>query len=280
MPPVAAAAGHPPAGRTHHHLDAEAWPWLELHLPAVQGTIAITHDRYFLDNVARLDPELDRGEGIPSRRITPNWLEKTARLEQEEKQESKRQRVLKSRRNWVGAATPAAAAPRMEGPPAELRQAAGQSVKEKEPKELHPQRAAPGDKATSSTTSKGSVAGSHRRPEFRLPPAGYRGHHRSQRGPVRRSLFRMVIGPSSRTAAPSPSATPCRYTWTRAQGTCRPTRACNDVLSGGLDNITFGNVVMNTGPTWRASNFTDNQSKRWACSPAVKRNRLAPGHYR
>ena len=75
-----------------NHLDAESVAWLELHLQQYKGTvIAITHDRYFLDNVAGWILELDRGEGIPYKGNYTNWLEqKTARMAQEEKTESKR----------------------------------------------------------------------------------------------------------------------------------------------------------------------------------------------
>ncbi|HEX2617935.1 MAG TPA: ATP-binding cassette domain-containing protein, partial [Flavobacteriales bacterium] len=86
-----------------NHLDAESVAWLELHLQQYKGTvIAITHDRYFLDNVAGWILELDRGEGIPYKGNYTNWLEqKTARMAQEEKTESKRQRVLKQELEWV-----------------------------------------------------------------------------------------------------------------------------------------------------------------------------------
>ena len=86
-----------------NHLDAESVAWLEHHLAEYKGTvIAITHDRYFLDNVAGWILELDRGEGIPYKGNYTSWLEqKTARLAQEEKSESKRQRVLKQELEWV-----------------------------------------------------------------------------------------------------------------------------------------------------------------------------------
>ena len=75
-----------------NHLDTESVFWLEQHLANYKGTvIAITHDRYFLDNVAGWILELDRGEGIPWKGNYTSWLEqKTKRLEQEEKKESKR----------------------------------------------------------------------------------------------------------------------------------------------------------------------------------------------
>jgi ATP-binding cassette ChvD family protein len=86
-----------------NHLDAESVAWLEQHLDRYEGTvIAVTHDRYFLDNVAGWILELDRGEGIPFEGNYSSWLEqKKTRLEQEEKQESKRQRTLKQELEWI-----------------------------------------------------------------------------------------------------------------------------------------------------------------------------------
>jgi len=86
-----------------NHLDAESVAWLEHHLGLYQGTvIAVTHDRYFLDNVAGWILELDRGEGIPFEGNYSSWLnQKIRRLEVEEKQESKRQRVLQRELEWV-----------------------------------------------------------------------------------------------------------------------------------------------------------------------------------
>jgi len=86
-----------------NHLDAESVAWLEHHLGQYKGTvIAVTRDRYFLDNVAGWILELDRGEGIPFQGNYSSWLEqKTARLEVEEKQESKRHRVLARELEWV-----------------------------------------------------------------------------------------------------------------------------------------------------------------------------------
>lgn len=86
-----------------NHLDAESVLWLEHHLQQYKGTvIAVTHDRYFLDNVAGWILELDRGEGIPFKGNYSSWLDqKTKRLAQEEKQESKRQKALKRELDWV-----------------------------------------------------------------------------------------------------------------------------------------------------------------------------------
>ncbi len=86
-----------------NHLDAESILWLEHHLQQYPGTvIAVTHDRYFLDNVAGWILELDRGEGIPWKGNYSSWLDqKTKRLEQEEKQASKRRKTLERELEWV-----------------------------------------------------------------------------------------------------------------------------------------------------------------------------------
>ena len=86
-----------------NHLDAESVDWLEQHLRQYKGTvIAVTHDRYFLDNVAGWILELDRGEGIPWKGNYSSWLEQKAkRLSQEEKTESKRQKTLERELEWV-----------------------------------------------------------------------------------------------------------------------------------------------------------------------------------
>ncbi len=86
-----------------NHLDAESVAWLEHHLQGYPGTvIAVTHDRYFLDNVAGWILELDRGEGIPWKGNYSSWLEqKQGRLAQEEKQESKRSKTLQRELEWI-----------------------------------------------------------------------------------------------------------------------------------------------------------------------------------
>lgn len=86
-----------------NHLDTESIQWLEAHLQQYKGTvIAVTHDRYFLDNVAGWILELDRGEGIPWKGNYSSWLDQKAiRLQQEEKQESKRRKTLERELEWV-----------------------------------------------------------------------------------------------------------------------------------------------------------------------------------
>src|SRR5690606_15520796 len=86
-----------------NHLDAESVAWLERFLHEFPGTVvAVTHDRYFLDNVAGWILELDRGRGIPWEGNYSSWLEqKEKRLELEEKRETRRQRMLKQELEWV-----------------------------------------------------------------------------------------------------------------------------------------------------------------------------------
>ncbi|AXJ01096.1 ATP-binding cassette protein, ChvD family [Cyclonatronum proteinivorum] len=86
-----------------NHLDAESVGWLEQHLARYEGTvIAVTHDRYFLDNVAGWILELDRGEGIPFKGNYTSWLEqKSERLKQEERSESQRQKTLQKELEWI-----------------------------------------------------------------------------------------------------------------------------------------------------------------------------------
>src|ERR1700731_2681776 len=86
-----------------NHLDAESVGWLERHLQEYPGTVvAVTHDRYFLDNVAGWILELDRGEGIPWKGNYTSWLEqKEKRLEQEQKGEQRRNRTMERELEWV-----------------------------------------------------------------------------------------------------------------------------------------------------------------------------------
>ena len=127
-----------------NHLDAESVAWLERHLQEYPGTIvAVTHDRYFLDNVAGWILELDRGEGIPWQGNYSSWLEqKKKRLEGEEKAESARQRTLAARAG-VGAGVAAGPPGQVQGPPRGLRAAAGRGDPEArgDRRDQHPARA-------------------------------------------------------------------------------------------------------------------------------------------
>ena len=116
-----------------NHLDTESIQWLEAHLHQYRGTvIAVTHDRYFLDNVAGWILELDRGEGIPWKGNHSSWLDqKTRRLEMEEKQESKRRKTLERELEWVRMA-PKARQAKSKARLGAYEKLAGQDAREKE----------------------------------------------------------------------------------------------------------------------------------------------------
>jgi len=118
-----------------NHLDAESVIWLEQHLNQYKGTvIAVTHDRYFLDNVAGWILELDRGEGIPWKGNYSSWLDqKQKRLAQEEKTQSKRQKTLERELEWVRMA-PKARRAKSKARLSAYDKLAGENIKEKEAK--------------------------------------------------------------------------------------------------------------------------------------------------
>ena len=263
-----------------NHLDAESVAWLELHLQQYKGTIiAITHDRYFLDNVAGWILELDRGEGIPFKGNYTNWLEqKTARLEQEEKQESKRQRVLKQELEWVRS-NPSARRTKNKARLQNYDKLQGESVKEKESKlEIFiPNGPRLGDKVIEfKDVSKGF--GDRLLIDdlsFALPPAGIVGII-GPNGAGKTTLFRMVMGAEQPDSGTITIGDTVQIAYVdQAHKDLQADKSVYDVLSGGLDNITFGNVVMNTRAYLARFNFTGNdQSKKVGVLSGGERNRL------
>ena len=263
-----------------NHLDAESVAWLELHLQQYKGTIiAITHDRYFLDNVAGWILELDRGEGIPFKGNYTNWLEqKTARLEQEEKQESKRQRVLKQELEWVRS-NPSARRTKNKARLQNYDKLQGESVKEKESKlEIFiPNGPRLGDKVIEfDHVNKGF--GDRLLIDdlsFALPPAGIVGII-GPNGAGKTTLFRMVMGAEQPDSGTITIGDTVQIAYVdQAHKDLQADKSVYDVLSGGLDNITFGNVVMNTRAYLARFNFTGNdQSKKVGVLSGGERNRL------
>ncbi len=181
-----------------NHLDAESVAWLEQHLAGYKGTvIAITHDRYFLDNVAGWILELDRGEGIPYKGNYTNWLEqKTARMAMEEKTESKRQRVLKQELEWVRS-NASARRTKSKARLQNYEKMQGESVKEKEAKlEIYiPNGQRLGDKVIEfNKVTKGfGDRLLFENLSFALPPAGIVGII-GPNGAGKTTLFRMIQG--------------------------------------------------------------------------------------
>ena len=181
-----------------NHLDTESIQWLEAHLQQYKGTvIAVTHDRYFLDNVAGWILELDRGEGIPWKGNYSSWLDqKTRRLAMEEKQESRRRKTLQHELEWVRMA-PRARQAKQKARLGAYEKLASQDVKEKEANleiyipngphlgnkviEFHNVSKAYGDKLLFENLS------------FVLPPAGIVGVI-GPNGAGKTTLFRLIMG--------------------------------------------------------------------------------------
>ena len=263
-----------------NHLDAESVAWLELHLQQYQGTvIAITHDRYFLDNVAGWILELDRGEGIPFKGNYTSWLEqKTARLAQEEKQESKRQRVLKQELEWVRS-NPSARRTKNKARLANYEKMQGESVKEKEAKlEIFiPNGPRLGDKVIEfKDVSKGF--GDRLlidKLNFALPPAGIVGIV-GPNGAGKTTLFRMVMGVETPDSGTITIGDTVQIAYVdQSHQDLAPEKTVYEVISNGLENITFGNVVMNTRAYLARFNFTGtDQNKKVGILSGGERNRL------
>jgi ATP-binding cassette ChvD family protein len=258
-----------------NHLDAESVAWLEQHLAQYKGTvIAVTHDRYFLDNVAGWILELDRGEGIPYKGNYTNWLEqKTARMAQEEKSESKRQRVLKQELEWVRSNASA----RRTKSKARLQnydKMQGESVKEKEAKlEIFiPNGQRLGDKVIEfNKVSKGF--GDRVLFEdltFALPPAGIVGII-GPNGAGKTTLFRMVMGEEKPDAGTITLGETVQLAYVdQSHKELLPEKTVYEVVSGGLENMAIGGTLANSRAYLSRFNFSGpDQNKKVASSPVA-----------
>ena len=181
-----------------NHLDTESIQWLEAHLQQYKGTvIAVTHDRYFLDDVAGWILELDRGEGIPWKGNYSSWLDqKTARLAQEEKQESKRRKTLERELEWVRMA-PKARQAKSKARLGAYEKLAGENGKEKESSlEIYiPNGPRLGNKVIEFKDVSKSYGDKllFEHLDFVLPPAGIVGVI-GPNGAGKTTLFRLIMG--------------------------------------------------------------------------------------
>ena len=181
-----------------NHLDTESIQWLEAHLQQYKGTvIAVTHDRYFLDDVAEWILELDRGEGIPWKGNYSSWLDqKTARLAQEEKQESKRRKTLERELEWVRMA-PKARQAKSKARLGAYEKLAGENGKEKESSlEIYiPNGPRLGNKVIEFKDVSKSYGDKllFEHLDFVLPPAGIVGVI-GPNGAGKTTLFRLIMG--------------------------------------------------------------------------------------
>lgn len=263
-----------------NHLDAESVWWLEQHLQNYKGTvIAVTHDRYFLDNVAGWILELDRGEGIPWKGNYSSWLEqKQERLRQEEKTESKRMKTLQRELEWVRAGVKGRQA-KQKARLNNYEKLLNQDIKEREEKlelfipngprlgneviEFENVSKAFGDKLLFENLS------------FKLPPAGIVGVI-GPNGAGKTTLFKIIMGlekPDSGTVKIGQTVKISYVDQTHKD--IHPDKTVFEVVSGGLDNLVFEGKTINTRAYLSKFNFSGNdQGKKCGVLSGGERNRL------
>jgi energy-dependent translational throttle protein EttA len=263
-----------------NHLDAESVQWLEMHLQQYKGTvIAVTHDRYFLDNVAGWILELDRGEGIPWEGNYSSWLEqKSQRLTMEQKQESKRKKTLERELEWI-----------RQG--AKGRQAKGKArlnsyekmlnedAKQKEDKlELFiPNGPRLGDKVIEATGISKAFGDRVLMEDFgfNLPPAGIVGII-GPNGAGKTTLFKMIMGEEKPDNGSFIIGDTVELAYVdQVHKEIDPEKSVFDVVSDGLENVEVGGQVINARSYLARFNFTGaDQSKKCGVLSGGERNRL------
>jgi ATP-binding cassette ChvD family protein len=263
-----------------NHLDAESIEWLEQHLQQYKGTvIAVTHDRYFLDNVAGWILELDRGEGIPWQGNYTSWLDqKTKRLEMEEKQESKRRKTLQRELEWVRM-TPKARQAKGKARLSSYEQMMSQDVKEKEEKlEIFiPNGPRLGDKVIEVNSISKAYGDKllFENLSFSLPPAGIVGVI-GPNGAGKTTLFRMIMGletPDTGSFDVGPTVK-VGYVDQQHQD-IDPEKNVWEVISEGNEQIALGGRLVNSRAYVSRFNFSGtDQNKKTGVLSGGERNRL------
>jgi len=263
-----------------NHLDAESVQWLEMHLQQYKGTvIAITHDRYFLDNVAGWILELDRGEGIPWQGNYTSWLEqKTARLAMEEKSESKRKKTLERELEWVRM-SPKARQAKGKARLNAYERMINEDVREKEERlELFIPN---GPRLGSTVIEAGSVAKSFgdrllfENLSFSLPPAGIVGVI-GPNGAGKTTLFRMIMGAEAADSGTFRVGETVRIGYVdQSHAAIDPEKTVFLVISGGAENMQIGGRTMNARAYVARFNFSGaDQEKKCGTLSGGERNRL------
>ncbi|MBK8367768.1 MAG: energy-dependent translational throttle protein EttA [Bacteroidetes bacterium] len=263
-----------------NHLDAESVDWLEIHLQQYKGTvIAVTHDRYFLDNVAGWILELDRGEGIPWKGNYSSWLEqKGNRLKQEEKTESKRQKTLARELDWVRQGVKGRGV-KQKARLNNYDKMMNEDIKDKEEKlEIFiPNGPRLGNEVIEAIeVSKGfgdRLLYEHL--NFKLPPAGIVGII-GPNGAGKTTLFRMIMGEEKPNSGEFKVGPTVKISYVdQSHADLDPNKTVYDVLSGGLDNITLGGKAMNSRAYISRFNFGgSDQGKKVSVLSGGERNRL------
>jgi len=263
-----------------NHLDAESVEWLEQYLRSFPGTvIAVTHDRYFLDNVAGWILELDRGEGIPWEGNYSSWLEqKSNRLAQEEKQESKRRKNLLRELEWVRMA-PKARHAKSKARLSAYEKLAEESAQEKESKlELFiPVGPRLGDLVINiENVSKGF--GDRQLItdlNVNIPKNAVVGII-GPNGVGKSTLFRMITGKEQPDSGKITIGDTVKIAYIdQSHEALTPERTVYDVISGGLDNVLVNGVALNTRAFISKFNFSGtDQNKKVGILSGGERNRL------
>ncbi len=232
-----------------NHLDAESVHWLEQHLQNYKGTvIAVTHDRYFLDNVAGWILELDRGEGIPWKGNYSSWLEqKRERLKQEEKSESKRQKTLQRELEWVKAGVKGRGV-KQKARLANYDKLLNQDVKEKEEKlEIFiPNGPRLGNEVIESVNLTKSFGDRvlFENLSFKLPPAGIVGII-GPNGAGKTTLFKTILGLEKPDSGEIKIGSTVKISYVdQSHKDIDANKTVYDVLSGGADNLVFEGRTM------------------------------------
>ncbi|HNY52467.1 MAG: energy-dependent translational throttle protein EttA [Bacteroidales bacterium] len=263
-----------------NHLDAESVHWLETTLKQYRGTvICITHDRYFLDNVAGWILELDRGEGIPWKGNYSSWLEQKAkRLEIEEKGNVKRRKMLERELEWVRM-SPKARHSKSKARLNAYENLFNQDVKAKEERlEIFiPNGPRLGDKVI---RAKG-VAKSYGDKllfedlDFDLPPNGIVGVI-GPNGAGKTTLFRMIMGQEKATKGEFEVGETVVLGYVdQAHSEIDPEKTVYEVISGGQNDVMVGNRLINARAYVSRFNFTGaDQEKKCAVLSGGERNRL------
>jgi len=263
-----------------NHLDAESVQWLETTLKKYNGTvICITHDRYFLDNVAGWILELDRGEGIPWKGNYSSWLEqKTKRLELEEKGNVKRRKILERELEWVRM-SPKARHAKSKARLGAYENLLNQDVKQKEDKlEIFiPNGPRLGDKVIEARAVTKSFDDKllFEDLEFSLPPNGIVGVI-GPNGAGKTTLFRMIMGQEKATKGTFTTGDTVTLGYVdQAHAGIDPAKTVYEVISDGQNDVMVGNRLVNARAYVARFNFTGaDQEKKCGVLSGGERNRL------